>query len=200
MKANRIVVSDFGTRAFPDPCKSLLGRYMSYFSFKQFTDNDSVNIYPVGDQLYASTESTFLHQIDPKTIDTLGSVDLSQYIAVNTQTAHPHIEPNGIVFNLGSNFCGTGSYNVIKVDPNLSSGFKSTSILASIPVRNKMYPSYYHSFLVTEDFIVFIEQPLVTSIPSILLNHFIGGAYSKSLKWRPEFKVMFNIFFFEFCC
>ncbi|XP_015784651.1 beta,beta-carotene 9',10'-oxygenase-like [Tetranychus urticae] len=193
MKANRIVVSDFGTRAYPDPCKSLLGRYMSYFSFKQFTDNDSVSIYPVGDELYASTESTFLHKIDPETIDTLGSTDLAQYVAVNTQTAHPHIEPNGVVYNLGSNFCGIGSYNVIKVDPNESKGFKSASLLTSIPVRNKMYPSYYHSFLVTEDFIVFIEQPLVTSIPSILLNHFIGGAYSKSLKWRPEFKTRFNV-------
>ncbi|XP_015788624.1 beta,beta-carotene 9',10'-oxygenase [Tetranychus urticae] len=193
MKANRIVVSDFGTRAYPDPCKSLLGRYMSYFSFKQFTDNDSVSIYPVGDELYASTESTFLHKIDPKTIDTTGSIDLAQYVAVNTQTAHPHIESNGVVYNLGSNFSGKGSYNVIKVDPNASKGFTSTSLLTSIPVRNQMYPSYYHSFLVTEDFIIFIEQPLVTSIPSILLNHFTGGAYSAALKWRPEFKTRFNV-------
>lgn len=162
---------------------------MSYFSFKQFTDNDSVSIYPVGDQLYASTESTFLHRIDPKTIDTMNGVDLAQYVTVNTQTAHPHIEPNGIVYNLGSNFSGKGTYNVIKIDPNVSSGFTSASLLATIPVRNQMYPSYYHSFLVTQDYIVFIEQPLVTSIPSILINHFIGGAYCKALKWRPEFKV-----------
>uniref|UniRef100_T1KM42 Uncharacterized protein n=2 Tax=Tetranychus urticae TaxID=32264 RepID=T1KM42_TETUR len=193
MKANRIVVSDFGTRAYPDPCKSLLGRYMSYFSFKQFTDNDSVSIYPVGDELYASTESTFLHKIDPKTINSTGSTNMAQYVAVNTQTAHPHTDPNGVIYNLGSNFSGKGSYNVIKIDPNASKGFTSTSILTSIPVRHPMYPSYYHSFLVTEDFIIFIEQPLVSSIPSILLNHFTGGSFSASLKWRPEFKTRFNV-------
>lgn len=186
-KANRIVVSDFGTREFPDPCKNILQRYMSYFSLKKFTDNDAVSIYPVGDNLYASTESTLLRRIDPTNIDSKERVDLGKYVAVNTQTAHPHIETNA-VYNLGSNFAGKGSYNLIRIDPQ-SGGMEKASILCSIPVRHRFYPSYYHSFCITEDFIVFIEQPLVTSIPSLLLNHFLGKPYCTALQWRPKYKV-----------
>ena len=86
MKANRIVVSEFGTRAFPDPCKSLLERFMSHFSFKEWSDNANVSIVPVGDEVYASTETPTLTRINPDTIESIGSVDVSKYIAVNTQT------------------------------------------------------------------------------------------------------------------
>lgn len=41
MKAGRIVVSDFGTRAFPDPCKTILQRFMALFTFKAFSGKRS---------------------------------------------------------------------------------------------------------------------------------------------------------------
>lgn len=188
MKANRIVVSDFGTREFPDPCLNILQRYMAFFSLKKFTDNDAVSIYPVGDNLYASTESTLLRRIDPTNIDSKEQVDVSKFVAVNTQTAHPHIDNSGVVYNLGSNFTGKGSYNLMKIDPK-SGGFSKAEILCSIPVKHRFYPSYYHSFCFTDDYIIFIEQPLVTSIPSLLFNHFLGNPYCNALQWKPKHKV-----------
>jgi hypothetical protein len=83
MKAQRIVVTEFGTRAFPDPCKTIWGRFMSYFS-TEMTDNDNVNIYPVGDQLYASTETNFIRRVDQNSLTTHEKVDLSNYLTMNT--------------------------------------------------------------------------------------------------------------------
>src|SRR5690349_11044501 len=49
MAANRIVVNEFGTSAYPDPCQSIWKRFMSYFTIS-ITDNDNINIYPIGDE------------------------------------------------------------------------------------------------------------------------------------------------------
>ncbi|XP_074598588.1 carotenoid-cleaving dioxygenase, mitochondrial-like isoform X2 [Brevipalpus obovatus] len=193
MKANRIVVSDFGTRGCPDPCKNILSRYMSYYSFQSFTDNDAVSIYPIGDQLYASTESTCIRRINPTNLDSLESVDMNKFVAVNTQTAHPHIERDGIVYNLGSNFSGKGSYNLVKIDPHKKADFPNAEILCSLPVRQRYYPSYYHSFCFTENYVIFVEQALVFSIPQILLSHFLGRPFCDSFSWRPEYRNRFNV-------
>lgn len=191
MKAQRIVVSEFGTRAFPDPCKSILERFMAYFSFKDFTDNDSVNIYPVGDQLYATSETPYIRRIDPETLESFEKVDVSRFLAVGTQTAHPHITKDGSVFNLASNFGRRSTYNIVCIPPAIdgNGAFERATLLASIPVTRPFFPSYYHSFCMTENYIVFIEQPLVVSVPTITLQHFSGGSYIKALKWKPKYKV-----------
>ena len=86
-KANRIVVGEFGTKAFPDPCLSLLGRFMAWFvNFSVLSDNANVSIVPVGDEVYASTEIPTVTRIDLETLETTGQVDFSKIIAVNTHT------------------------------------------------------------------------------------------------------------------
>ena len=35
-----------------------------------FTDNDNVNLYPIGEDIVAATESNVIHKIDPATLDT----------------------------------------------------------------------------------------------------------------------------------
>ena len=77
MEHNRIVVSEFGTMAHPDPCLSLLGRFMARFKpQREYSDNCNVNLAFVGDQCYAMTESHVLRKIDPRTLDTLDKVFL----------------------------------------------------------------------------------------------------------------------------
>ena len=49
MKAQRIVVSEFGTRSHRDPCTTFFDRFTTYFTMGEvFSDNDLVGFYEVG--------------------------------------------------------------------------------------------------------------------------------------------------------
>lgn len=187
MKAQRIVVTEFGTRAFPDPCKTIWGRFMSYFS-TEMTDNDNVNIYPVGDQLYASTETNFIRRVDQNTLTTHEKVDLSKYLTINTATAHPHVDNDQNVYNMGSSFGSRGKYNLIKI-PNVEKPFENASIVCSIPMERVLNPAYYHSFSITDNYYIFVEQPLVISVPTLAMIHITGKSYSDCLTWKPNLRV-----------
>lgn len=189
MKANRIVVSEFGTRAFPDPCKTMWQRLMSFFwPDNQMTDNDAVNIIPVADQLYAATETNFIRRIDQDTLDTKDKIDLSKYLTINTATAHPHFDANGNVYNMGSSFGRSGKYQLIKI-PNTRNPFDNSSIVCSIPMERPLYPSYYHSFSLTDNYFIFIEQPLVLSVPTMTMSSVTGKSFADCLVWRPNYMV-----------
>jgi carotenoid cleavage dioxygenase-like enzyme len=187
MKAQRIVVTEFGTRAFPDPCKTIWGRFMSYFS-TEMSDNDNVNIYPVGDQLYASTETNFIRRVDQNSLATHEKVDLSKYLTINMATAHPHLDNDKNVYNMGSSFGPRGKYNLIKI-PNVEKPFENASIVCSIPMERTLNPAYYHSFSITENYYIFIEQPLVLSVPTLAMSHITGKSYSDCLTWKPNLRV-----------
>ena len=154
------------------------------------TDNDSVNIYPVADQLYAATETKYIRRIDPNSLETGEKVDLSKLVAVNMATAHPHIDTNGDVYNMGSSFGLKSKYKLIKI-ANTKNAFEQTSILASIRMERPLYPSYYHSFSMTENYFIFIEQPLVISVPTLALSHLKGSSYCDSIVWRPDLMVSY---------
>ena len=187
-KFERIIVSEFGTRGHPDPCKSLYRKFMDcVFLENTFSDNDNVTFCPIGDSLYAVTDSPFIRKIDPYTLETFEKVDLRKCTAVNTSTSHAHIDRDGNVYNIGSN---VGSYNIVMF-PTLD-GLNQATILATIPTENRFSPSYYHSFGMTDRYFIFIEQPLVISIPHVLWNNFTGGTNGNILKWRPQNKVGVN--------
>lgn len=44
---------------------------------------------------------------------------LEEYIGVNTATAHPHVDPDGTVYNMGSSFAGKKGprYSIVKFPP-----------------------------------------------------------------------------------
>nr|XP_027236741.1 uncharacterized protein LOC113827985 [Penaeus vannamei] len=115
-KAQRIVVNYFGTRAHPDPCKTILQNVASKFSFEEhFTDNAQISLYPYGDGLYALTETPFIFRVDPETLDTHEKVNLTHHIAVLTHTAHPHVDRDGTVYNIGQGVGPLGpKYHVCK--------------------------------------------------------------------------------------
>lgn len=80
-KFERIIVSEFGTKGHPDPCKSLYRRFMdTLFLENTFTDNDNVTFCPIGDSLYAVTDSPFIRRIDPLTLETYEKVDLRKML------------------------------------------------------------------------------------------------------------------------
>ena len=52
-------------------------RFFSYFRGVEVTDNALVNIYPVGEDYYACTETNFITKINPETLETIKQVGYS---------------------------------------------------------------------------------------------------------------------------
>lgn len=69
---DRIVISEFGTLALPDPCKNIFERFMSRFEPPVMTDNTNVNFVQYKGDYYMSTETNFMNKVD---IETLGRME-----------------------------------------------------------------------------------------------------------------------------
>ncbi|XP_053307679.1 carotenoid-cleaving dioxygenase, mitochondrial [Spea bombifrons] len=193
---NRIVISEFGTLAMPDPCKSVFERFMSKFKLTS-TDNCSVNYVQYKGDYYVSTETNFIRRVDPKDLETLEKVDWSQFIAVNGATAHPHYDPDGTAYNMGNSYGKSGTrYNIIRVPAQKSNSaetLEGAQVVCSIEPEDKMKPSYYHSFAMTENYVVFLELPLKLNIMKILTSQIKGKAFSDSMSWEPQLNTMFHV-------
>ncbi|NXM16601.1 BCDO2 oxygenase, partial [Ploceus nigricollis] len=191
---NRIVASEFGTLAMPDPCKSIFGRFLSRFEPLHPTLSIMNKI--------CSSSSDF-HKPDPLESSALTEnlwhlqVDWSKFIAVNGATAHPHYEPDGTTYNMGNSYGKHGSsYNIIRVPPQESGHgdtLEGAKVLCSIPPRDRAKPSYYHSFGMTENYIIFIEQPLKLNLLKIITSKLRGKAIYDGISWEPQHNTYFHV-------
>ncbi|XP_007957585.1 retinoid isomerohydrolase [Orycteropus afer afer] len=181
MTEKRIVLTEFGTCAFPDPCKNIFSRFFSYFRGVEVTDNALVNIYPVGEDYYACTETNFITKINPETLETIKQVDLCNYVSVNGATAHPHIESDGTVYNIGNCFGKNFSiaYNIIKIPPlqaDKQDPISKSEVVVQFPCSDRFKPSYVHSFGLTPNYIVFVETPVKINLFKFLSSWSLWGA------------------------
>ena len=67
--------------------------------------------------------------------------------------------------------------------------FEQSSVVATIPCQWKMMPCYYHSFSITDNYYILVEQPLGMSVPKLLTNHFRGKSFMEAMDWLPKEKV-----------
>lgn len=106
---------------------------MVSFFVTEPTDNASVNFVKYKGDYYVSTETNFIHRVNPENLETLErvqmllsaliisagtftlillrsvpQVDWSKFIAVNGATAHPHYEPDGTTYNMGNSYGSKG--------------------------------------------------------------------------------------------
>ncbi|XP_074467747.1 carotenoid-cleaving dioxygenase, mitochondrial-like isoform X2 [Sebastes fasciatus] len=194
---DRIVMSEFGTLAMPDPCKNFFQRFLSRFEMMVPTDNASVSFVKYKGDYYVSTETNFMHRVNPETLETLEKVDWSKFIAVNGATAHPHYDPDGTAYNMGNSYGSHGSlYNIIKVPPKKTDGkdtLEGAQVLCSIVPEDKSHPSYYHSFAMSENYVVFIEQPIKMDLLKIVTCKLRGKALSDGIYWDPTKETVFHL-------
>uniref|UniRef100_A0AAV2KRC8 Uncharacterized protein n=1 Tax=Knipowitschia caucasica TaxID=637954 RepID=A0AAV2KRC8_KNICA len=177
----RVVITEFGTAAYPDPCKNIFSRFFTYFQGIEVTDNCLVNIYPIGEDFYACTETNFLTKVDPDSLDTLKKVDLCKYVSVNGVTAHPHTEADGTLYNIGNCFGKNFSlaYNIVKIpgpQQDKSDPIEKSQVLLQLPSSERLKPSYVHSFGMTENYFIFVEQPIKINLLKFLSSWSIRGA------------------------
>uniref|UniRef100_UPI003AAC1B43 carotenoid-cleaving dioxygenase, mitochondrial-like n=1 Tax=Centroberyx gerrardi TaxID=166262 RepID=UPI003AAC1B43 len=194
---DRIMVSEFGTLALPDPCKNFFQRFLSRFEMIQPTDNASVSFVKYKGDYYVSTETNFMHRVDPESLNTVEKVDWSKFIAVNGATAHPHYDPDGTTYNMGNSYGSKGAmYNIICVPPEKTDAkdtLQGAKVLCSIAPANTSHPSYYHSFAMSENYVVFIEQPIKMDLLKIITCKLRGKALSDGIYWDPKEDTVFHL-------
>ncbi|KAM9729680.1 carotenoid-cleaving dioxygenase, mitochondrial-like [Menidia menidia] len=194
---DRIVMSEFGTLAMPDPCKNFFLRFLSRFEMIEPTDNASVSFVKYKGDYYVSTETNFMHRVNPENLETLEKVDWSKFIAVNGATAHPHYDPDGTTYNMGNSYGSKGAlYNIIRVPPEKTDSkdtLQGAQVLCSIAPANKSHPSYYHSFAMSENYVVFIEQPIKMDLFKIVTCKIRGKALSSGIYWDPKLETVFHL-------
>ncbi|KAJ9601451.1 hypothetical protein L9F63_000368, partial [Diploptera punctata] len=196
MAAQRIVVTEFGTKAAPDPCQTIFQRVSAMFSFNEsFSDNAMISIYPFGDEYYAFTESPIIHRIDPKNLETMDRVNVSNVVGIVNHTSHPHVMNDGTVYNLGMSVGATGPhYTIVKFPPASQdeSMFEQASVVGSVPARWMLHPSYMHTFGCTENYFIIVEQPLSVSVPAMIRSQIFNEPMAANLKWYDE-KTQFHL-------
>ncbi|XP_061608841.1 carotenoid-cleaving dioxygenase, mitochondrial-like [Phyllopteryx taeniolatus] len=194
---DRIMVSEIGTVSMSDPCKNILQRFFSRFDMIKPTDNGNVNIVKYKRDYYLSTETNLMHRVDPENLETLEQVDWSTFVAVNAASAHPHYDPDGTSFNIGNSYGRKGAtYNIICVPPEKSNAedtLQGAKILCSIEPANKLQPSYYHSFAMSENYVVFIEQPIKIDLMKLLTCVMRGKALCEAIYWDPKMKTVLHL-------
>ncbi|XP_055954944.1 beta,beta-carotene 15,15'-dioxygenase-like [Patella vulgata] len=192
--ANRIVFAEFGTRAYPDPNKNIIVNLLSKFIAKR-TDNCPVNIIRIGKELFAVSETNYLHRFDPNTLETLERLNLSDLVDVNQASAHVHYDQTGTIHNIGYSYgVKTPKYCLYTITPTTSGTSKySGKLIAALGIDNKLKPSYIHSFFMTENFYIYIEQPLVINALKVASAEIRQLPMSDCLEWRKDLKTRFHI-------
>ena len=65
-------------------------------------------------KVYSFTETCSIREVDPMTLESPSKEVINQYVTVNQSTAHPHSDPDGTVYNMGSTFGKETFYNIFK--------------------------------------------------------------------------------------
>lgn len=194
-RANRIVVSEFGTVGHPDPCATIFERLASYFSMDS-TDNALVNVMPVGDEVYAMTETPHMTRVDPVSLETLEKKTLSKMVAVHSATAHPHLDPDDdATYNIGTHVGARHSFVLVHFPPGGSvNSVDHVRAVGTIPLQSQISVPYIHSFGITEKWVVVLEQSLSMHLPSMLASRYLGyKAYMNALKFDAKKNVRFHV-------
>lgn len=164
---NKQLFPNFGT---VDKGSNIFKRFKNFFFPPETSDNVNVNIMPYAqDQLYALTETHLMCKLDPNGLNIKHTVNIKDHLpSVRSSIAHPHIERDGTWITMGVNPKGKNKlahYEFIRfkggnIGRQSEHLCQNGEIIASVPSSNKDGFSYFHSFSVTENYIVFLEQCL----------------------------------------
>lgn len=184
---------EFGTFIPPDPCRNIFSRFFTKFWHGYVAlDNTNVNIFPMKDKLYATTETNFWHEFDPQSLETLNRVDLTTEFPgdarINTAAAHPQITRDGSVLNVSIQFGPSSSYNIFQIPPSSGKSDEKPldggKVLCSIPPASGL--GYMHSFALTENYLVLTETPLSWNLLRILTTRLFETSVADWLHWNPN--------------
>lgn len=191
----------FGT---PDVCSNIFERCKGFFKFPETFDNVNVNVVPFGmTQLYALTETNYMCQVDPSSLQIKSRIDITDYLkTASTTFAHPHvITSDGSWITMGMNTKSPRwRYEFIKYtaktsieEDNDCLACQNAKVIASIPSSHSLGLSYFHSFSITDNYIVFLEQSLVFDMFKMVSCILFNKAFSDALLMKQDFETRIHL-------
>jgi carotenoid cleavage dioxygenase-like enzyme len=131
------------------------------------TNAANTHVIPAGNRLLALWEAGSATAMDPETLDTFGPVTFRDDLRHMPFLAHPRIEPDGRIWNIGS---GGAAVYIWRLS-------KDGRFEAGEAVRLPM-ASYIHDFTATARHLVILCQPWIAGAMKL--------PFSRSLSWQPE--------------
>ena len=132
------------------------------------SDNAMISIYPLGKKYFCFYESPFITRIDPGSLNTLDRVDLNKKLSIFSHGSHPHYDLKGNMFTVAIKIGFLGpEYVIHQFSPDSEAAFEGGQLMAKVRSRWLMEPGYMHSFAVTENYFILIEQPLTVHAPTL---------------------------------
>ncbi|ROT69029.1 hypothetical protein C7M84_012812 [Penaeus vannamei] len=191
LENEQIVVSEFGTTG-KSLSKSKLGKLGEKLTFdKLFSDNAPVGVVVFGGEYYCITEAPFLHKIDPSTLETLSKVDLHKELGINSQCPNPKLLSDGTVINVLHGVGATGpKYDIVafpkKPMEGKASVFSKPKKVGSVDARWKLNPCHMHTFGLTENYVVLLEQPLTIDVKATVTNTIRDKPFIGGMEWMEN--------------
>lgn len=138
----------------------------------ELTDNGNVSLFQIGNDVFACGETCYFHNISPGSLKPRERYDASKTFGMEIMSAHPLTDEDGAVYNIGVSFKTGLKYNIVKITPSSTSpvkdSIKKAKVVASIPCSSNTHISYMHSFGLTKNYIICIEQPYGISVSKVL--------------------------------
>lgn len=179
----------FGTA---DMDSSFFGRVKTLFVPPETFDNVNISVMQYSNKaLYALTETNFLLLLNPKDLSILNRIDLTAHIpSATTTNSHPHIDEDGSWIIASLNVQKRLSrpryefikYEAAKNEEELNNLCLSGKVMCSIPSSHRLGLCYFHSFGITENYIIFLEQALKLSFPRLVMTALFNTAFSNCMK------------------
>ncbi|CAL8084464.1 unnamed protein product [Orchesella dallaii] len=212
----RLIFNEFGTFATRDPCQTIFSRVATMFSDSIetiFSDNANIGIFPFGDEIYSLAETPFAHRINLDNLETLNTVNVHEELGIVHHTSHPHTL-DGIVYNIGQklSLLKRPQYIIAEMDctddgsgpefkndrsrhpqSTILSPWATAKIVATVPSRWPLSMGYIHSFAVTANYFILIEQPLSIFLPDVPLNLLRREPVASALKFHSNKKTLFHV-------
>ena len=160
----------------------------------QMSDSANVATIVLFGHYYATTELPKVIEYDPITLETYGTVDLSHMIpGLVTMTPHCQHDQDGTAWNIGIAIASTiqPEYVVFKVTPPKSEAERmnpwlNLQIVKRIPSPKQGSIPYFHSFFMTENYLVIPEHPWstcnVSGLFMVIINPFFNGSNLRLFK------------------
>lgn len=166
-----------GYREFAtDPCRSIFKRFTQLFTNERnITDNGNVNVAKLAGKFVALTEIPLPVEFDKATLNTIGGVAYDDTLEGHSTTAHPHVDPaRGETINFLVRFGKRSTYTVYRIP----FGKKRRLPIATIQTRR---PAYIHSFGLTSNYIILVENPLRVNPLDLLLRN---RPFIENYRWQ----------------
>jgi len=166
----------------------------------EVTDNGIGNIYQMGNKIYVMSDNCFFRNIDPRSLETGEKYDGNKIFGVNGLTAHPLTDVHGDTYNIGFSILSGIKFHLVKISSEAKSISNSkdllarhSEIIATIPSSFNGGVAFVHSFGMTEEHIIFIEQPYIAIVSAIPMTLIKGYSIKDWMEWKPNLRNKFHI-------